>query len=49
MNDRPVKNAALAALIVLAPGGLILGGVLGARYLRKRAAAKAEEAARGPR
>ena len=36
------KNAGLAAVILLAPGGFILGATLAARYWKKRAAEKAE-------
>jgi glycyl-tRNA synthetase beta chain len=32
----PARNAVLAATILLAPGGFILGGVLLARALKKR-------------
>ena len=35
------KKAALAAVILLAPGGFILGAGLAARYWRKRRAEKA--------
>lgn len=39
-QDRPVdhrwQNMAVAATIMLAPGGFILGGVLLARSMRKR-------------
>ena len=38
-NDT-LKKAGLAAVILLAPGGFILGATLAARYWRKRNAAK---------
>ncbi|WP_156363613.1 hypothetical protein [Sphingomonas sp. Leaf357] len=39
-NDA-LKKAGLAAVILLAPGGFVLGATLAARYWRKRSAEKA--------
>lgn len=49
LSDTPEKsnaarNAAIAATVLLAPGGFILGGILIARAVKKRRDAKAEEA-----
>jgi len=41
-NDT-LKKAGLAAVILLAPGGFILGATLAARYWRRRNAAKLPE------
>ena len=43
-DDKPrtTRNAVLAATILLAPGGFILGGILLARALNKRRAAKGD-------
>lgn len=38
MRKDLAKNAGLAAVILLAPGGFILGAALAADYLRKRRA-----------
>lgn len=40
-NDT-LKKAGLAAVILLAPGGFILGATLAAKYWRRRNAVKAE-------
>ena len=50
LSDAPEKsnaarNAALAATVLLAPGGFILGGILIARALKKRRVAKEPDAA----
>lgn len=42
MDKNNLNKAGLAAVILLAPGGLILGATLAARYWRKRNAEKAE-------
>lgn len=41
MENDNLKKAGLAAVILLAPGGFILGAGLAARYWRKRRAEKA--------
>ena len=41
MENDTLKKAGLAAVIVLAPGGFILGATLAARYWQKRRAEKA--------
>jgi len=50
LSDAPEKsntarNAAIAATVLLAPGGFILGSVLIARAMKKRRAAKEADAA----
>ncbi len=41
MEKDTLKKAGVAALVVLAPGGMILGGLLAYRAYRKRAEALA--------
>lgn len=41
-KSKAAKNAAIAAAVLLAPGGFILGGLLIARAVRKRREAKGE-------
>jgi hypothetical protein len=43
--DKKWNKAGLAAVIMLAPGGFILGATLGLRYWQKRRAEKASTAA----
>ncbi|PKP94803.1 MAG: hypothetical protein CVT77_00890 [Alphaproteobacteria bacterium HGW-Alphaproteobacteria-16] len=40
-NKRALKNAGIAAAVLLAPGGFILGGLLIANAVKKRRAANA--------
>ncbi|CAN5387238.1 hypothetical protein BH10PSE14_BH10PSE14_36040 [soil metagenome] len=39
MDKKTLNKAGLAAIVVLAPGGLILGGLLAYRAYRRRAGA----------
>lgn len=41
MQKTTLRKAGLAAAILLAPGGFVLGAVLATRYYRQRAARKA--------
>jgi hypothetical protein len=41
VERKTLNQAGLAALVLLAPGGMILGGLLAYRAYRKRAAASA--------
>ena len=43
MDRKTLNNAGVAALVVLAPGGIILGGLLAWRAYRKRAEAAAKD------
>ena len=42
MDKKTLNKAGLAAVILLAPGGFILGATLAARYWQKRRAEKAD-------
>lgn len=42
-KSNATRNAAIAAAVLLAPGGFILGGLLIARALKKRREAKEAE------
>ncbi|MDB5674672.1 MAG: hypothetical protein JWM65_1654 [Sphingomonas bacterium] len=44
MERKTLNKAGLAALVVLAPGGMILGGLLAWRAYRKRAEQAAKDA-----
>ncbi len=44
-KSNTARNAAIAATVLLAPGGFILGSILIARALKKRRAAKEAEGA----
>ena len=41
-KSKAAKNAAIAAAVLLAPGGFILGGLLIARAMKKRREARDE-------
>ena len=43
MERKTLNKAGLAALVVLAPGGMILGGLLAYRAYRKRVEAAARD------
>lgn len=43
-KSNATRNAAIAATVLLAPGGFILGGILIARALKKRREAKEADA-----
>jgi hypothetical protein len=43
VERKTLNKAGLAALVVLAPGGMILGGLLAYRAYRKRAQAAAKD------
>ncbi|MDH7974064.1 hypothetical protein QH494_17890 [Sphingomonas sp. AR_OL41] len=47
MERKTLEKAGLAALVVLAPGGMILGGLLAYRAHRKRTAVSAVKDAPG--
>lgn len=48
MQKDTLGKVGLAAVILLAPGGFILGGALAARYYRNRLASQAEPDATPP-